>query len=126
MKWLLLVFAFTFLSTNAMGEWTTVINGKNDRGAIYYFDYSTIRKASNRVKIWELIDFSIAQKVGLSIKSQTEFDCENEQIRPLFILSYEKNMGMGEPNNIVSEPSEWAPVVPESVEEALFKAACGK
>ena len=126
MKWLLLVFAFTFLSTNAMAEWTAVITGKNDRGAIYYFDYSTIRKASNRVKVWELIDFSIAQKVGLSMKSQAEFDCENEQSRLLFILSYDKNMGMGEPNNTVNEPSEWQPVVPESVGEALFKAACGK
>ena len=129
MKWLLLVFAFIFISTNAMSEWTAVIAEESNGGSIFYFDYSTIRKASNRVKVWELRDFSNAQEVGvrvLSIKSQTEFDCENEQSRLLFILSYVKNMGMGEPNNTVNEPSEWQPVVPESVGEALFKAACGK
>lgn len=129
MKWLLLVFAFIFISTNAMAEWTAVIAEESNGGSIFYFDYSTIRKASNRVKVWELRDFSNAQEVGvkvLSIKSQTEFDCENEQTRRLFLLTYDKNMGMGEVNHTDSKPSEWAPAVPESVGESLLKAACGK
>ena len=115
-------------STSVMAEWTAV--GSADTDTIYA-DLSTIRKSGDRVKMWALLDFKVIQtlvdKRYLSEVSQSEYDCKEETSRLSALIFYSKNMGAGEvvysSGAMHEEPR---PVSPGSVDEALFKVACGK
>ena len=114
-------------------EWVEVSSDNTD--TIYYANPTTIRKAGNMVKIWELYDLKTAQKSSegtsyLSMKMQSEYDCKEERQRTLFISHYSKNMGRGEAvfsfSYTDSNINSWTPVSPGSVGEGLWKFACGK
>lgn len=96
-----------------------------------YADRSTIRKAGKKVKMWVLFDYKTAMPLStgkpyLSFQEQREFDCKKEQLRGLYSTFYSENMRMGEAVGIIDTPSNWSPVSPESMDEALWKFACGK
>lgn len=95
-----------------------------------YADPATIHKAGRKVKMWDAMDFSITQtavgKQFRSIQSQREFDCNESSIRLLYSRFYTRQMGNGDvvlTSNIVRD---WAPVSPDSIDEILWKFACGK
>jgi hypothetical protein len=62
-----------------------------------------------------------------SLKLLIEYDCAEEQSRGLAIYAYSGQMGSGE---IVSsrsgDPDKWKPVMPGTMGESKWKAACGK
>lgn len=130
---LLIAALLAVFSTNVMAEWTRV-SGDDDSTA--YADLSTIRKSGDKVKMWEMADFTAAQTVKtpsnmlylyLSMESQYEYDCKEETSRMLTFIWYSKNMGAGEviykSGNI---HAEFEPVAPGSYGGILFKVACGK
>jgi hypothetical protein len=63
-------------------------------------------------KKYENINYSIALK---------EINCSNKKGSNLFLTYYSKE---GKPMFTYSSDSEWNPIVPESVGEALYKAVC--
>ena len=125
---LLVAALLAVFSTSVMAEWTEV--GGNDTKTTYA-DLSTIRKSGDRVKIWSLFDFIVVQTVNgkrfLSTAVQYEYDCKEEISRKLAFNVYSKNMGAGEvvhtSGAIHEEPH---PIPPGSIENSLFKVACGK
>ena len=125
MKWLL--FIFTFISTNAMAEWTPVVASDTFYA---YINYSTIRKSGNMVKMWVLYDYKTSQLLGrvkfLSIKAQEEYDCKEEHVRSLANIWASDNMGHGDIINSNIQISNWNPVSPDSIVEGLFRKACDK
>jgi hypothetical protein len=63
----------------------------------------------------------------LSKKIQHGHDCKEARMRTLFFTLHSGHMGSG--NAVSSEdgiPANWIPVVPGSIDEALWKFACRK
>ena len=110
-----------------MAEWTAVGNA----GVSVYSDFGTINRIGNKVKIWSLLDYKTVKKVGsyrfLSQMMRFEYDCEEETTRLLDAYSYSGNMRQGE--TVYSDANikrEAESIVPESIEDTLFKIACSK
>lgn len=129
---LLFTLFVVFISNSAVAEWIFITNSKFFDGTSLYVDYATIRKKGRTVKMWSLLDFRNKQKLPsgdnfLSVKTQDEYDCEEEQNRELYNLALSENMGLGQAVHIVDAPSfKWQPIVPESHGETLWKIACNK
>lgn len=95
-----------------------------------YADPATIRKTGNRVKMWDLLDYNMADKISgkpyMSIRGQSEYDCKEEKIRSLYATYHSENMARGEVVSTGTKPSNWEPVAPGSMAAALWKMACKK
>ena len=118
------------VSTNVFAEWTEV--GGSADGMTSYADFGTIKRKGNKVKMWSLLDFKTIKKGSgderyLSSVTRNEYDCEEETARQLDIHWYSSNMGQGEivwsTTNYKEEPRS---ILPGSIDETLFKIACGK
>jgi len=96
-----------------------------------YFDPDTIRRKGNLVTMVQLIDFKTMQggrspSRFSSTKIQKEFDCAEERLRLLALTDFWGNMGTGEPAGAYVEGGNWVTVEPDSINQALWKLACGK
>lgn len=127
---LLIAALLAVFSTSAMGEWT-IVTGDDNTSA--YADLSTIRKSGDKVKMWGLIDLKVAKTSKadgtrfLSSVSQNEYDCKEETSRVLSFNWYLKNMGVGEVvYSSGNAHAEFEPRPPGSIDNMLFKVACGK
>ena len=123
-----LVLLLLMVSTNVFAEWTEV--GGNDEMTVYN-DFSSIKKQVNKIKMWSMFDFKTVKKIEndsfLSQVFHYEYDCINETIKQLDFIWYSGNMKSGDvvysQRNMNIEPIS---VTPESINEHLFKIACGK
>jgi hypothetical protein len=59
-------------------------------------------------------------------KGQSEYDCAQERLRLLALVEYSGNIGKGKVVYTDSIEQPWKPVVPRSVDQALWKLACDK
>jgi hypothetical protein len=122
MKKLLLTLILAAVSSSSMAEWVEV--GSNDYydGSIEvtaYADPTSIRKVGDIVKMRSRVDYKPIEMVdgkkqwsiiakAISVEwSQGESDCKNRQFRAE--ISY-----------------DWTPVTPDSIDDKLWKYACGK
>jgi hypothetical protein len=129
MRKLLLVLMLTFMSTNVMAEWTALKWTHEDGGLTLYVDYTTIRKKDNIIKMLSLVDFEVTEKGEVDLfssRAQNEYDCKEKKIRQLFYALYSDSMGKGKMEHSNSEHLKWLPVRPGSMEEAMWKVACGQ
>lgn len=128
MRKVILMVLLAVVSSSAMAEWVQITVGHET--LIVYADPASLRRASNKVKMWVLIDFKMSQTVDgkpyVSLKRQDEFNCKDEQSRTLFTSAYSRNMGGGDVIYSESISYKWSPVMPGSVGEGLWKFACGK
>lgn len=121
------------VSSSALAGWVQV--GSN-AGFNSYADPSTIRKEGvkamegSKAKMLSLVDYTAtvtaAGKSFASIKAQHEFDCRQEQVRMLYASFYSGHMGTGVEVGNQFQPENWRPVPTRSIEEILWKVACGK
>ena len=130
MKPLLLGLMLLVTAGAAIAEWT--IAGFSDE-ADKYVDIATIRRNGNLVKMWDLADFKtkmVRTDTGdtyLSSKMQSEYDCKEEKVRILAFNWFSGQMGSGKVVYLDHDPSDkWSPISPGSVNEILWKIACGK
>ncbi len=109
------------VSSSAIAEWVEV--GTNDYHASIeitaYADPTSIRKVGDIVKMRTRVGYKPVEMVdgkkqksiiakAISVEwSQGEYDCKNIQFRAE--ISY-----------------EWTPVTPDSIDDKLWKYACGK
>ena len=127
MRKAIVMLLIAIVSKGAVAAWTEV-----GATAIFfaYVDPSTISRVGSKVKMWDLFDFSITQTVMnkqfLSIKSQREFDCKEKSLRLHYTTFHSLKMGAGNIVNTSNLVRDWAPVSPESIDEILWKFACGK
>ncbi|MBT3887698.1 MAG: hypothetical protein HOF66_00260 [Nitrosomonadaceae bacterium] len=129
MRKLLLILMLTFMSTNVMAEWTALKWTHEDGGLTLYVDYTTVRKKDNIVKMLSLVDFEVTEKGEVDLfssRAQNEYDCKEKKIRQLFYALYSDSMGKGKMEHSNSEHLKWLPVRPGSMEEAMWKVACGQ
>ena len=133
MKKSILILLLSALSSHAIADWVQV--GSNANFASYA-DPASIRKEGikamegSKAKMLSLIDYTTeltkAGKTYASIKVQHEFDCRQEQVRILYSSIYSGHMGNGAEVESKFLPESWRPVSVHSVEEVLWKVACGK
>ncbi len=101
----------------------------SDESITIYADLSTIRRVANKVTMWEVGDFKMANKSGgksfISMRKQQEYDCKENKIRTLHITLYSDNMGRGEAIHTGNKPRDWEPVAPNSYGDFLLRTACG-
>ena len=125
--WLLIIL-LVLNSGPAYAEWVSI--GSTDDGMTAYGDPDTICRKGEMVKMWSLFDFQIMQYVegipSLSKKGHSEYDCAEERLRLLALVEYSGNLGKGKVvySDTIEQP--WKPVVPRSVDQALWKLACDK
>jgi len=127
MKKLPIILLLAVLSTSAMAEWVPI----NDNDiSTYYVDPATIRKAGNKVRMWSMDDYKTMKGDGeykfFSMKSQFEYDCQNETSTLVANLSFSGNMGSGQVVGTSSKRSDPMPVSPGSIAELIWKEVCGK
>jgi len=116
------------VSSNAAAEWLKV---GTSAIAASYADQETIRRAGTLVKMWGLLDFTVAQqspasreKHYLSEKTQVEFDCRKERARMLSYTLHSENMGRGNVVHSSSKPEKWESVPLGSAMAAARRFAC--
>ena len=135
MKYAVIMIPLLFLSSGtAYAEWVEVVTSDDHGGYTTYIDPDTLRRKGNLVKIWILYDFKAAQDERfhsyISVKRLNEYDCEDERNRNLAYLKYSGPMGTREVVDSYVDsymyPSNWAPVVPDSVGKVLWRFVCGK
>jgi hypothetical protein len=102
-----------------------------------YFDPKTIRRDGDLVTLWQLTDYKWMQgnavfgqfMMGphrfLSTKTQKEFDCAHRRVRLLASSEFSQHMGTGIQNAVAVAQGYGQPVEPDSINDALFKMACG-
>lgn len=116
------------VSSSAAAEWIAVSSNET---FTTYVDPASIRKEANMAKMWDLLDFNKARvhPVGVSYlsgRSQNEYDCKEERTRRLAFSFHSGNMSGVETVYINSDSGNWTPVAPGSINELLWKIACGK
>jgi hypothetical protein len=119
-----------FLSSNpAYAEWVAV-GGKVEAGMGAYADSATMRREGDLVKMEVLFDFKTRQtKAGVlysSANAQMEYDCAEQRFRGLAVMYFSGNMGSGNVLDRNSSKGKWLPVSPGSLDQTLWKVACGK
>ena len=124
----ILMMLLALASGGAEAEWVVV--GSNEKYTAYA-DPDTIRRSTDNVKMWDLLDFKTVGKLSsggefMSMKTQVEYDCKEERWRTHYLSWHSKNMGAGEIVNYIADLGKWQPVPPGSVTESIAKFACGK
>jgi hypothetical protein len=118
------------VSSGAAAEWVGIRS--NDTGTLYA-DPTTIHRKGSTATMWNLYDYQTAMiskasgKPYLSSKSQNEYECEKRQSRILHTFAHSRNMSAGETVYSWNSPkSRWSSLAPDSVDEMLWRLACGK
>jgi hypothetical protein len=116
---LTLFFTTLMFASPAHADWVKV--GVNDTGTIYV-DLDRMRIKGGYVYYWELQDFRFPVGTDgggegfLSTEVFIQGDCELFRVRKLMRTSYQKQMGMGEVDDISFADPEW-----QSVTETRYK-----
>ena len=125
----LLITLLVLSSGPAYAEWVKV-GDSDEAGRTVFVDPATIRRNSNLVKMWQFYDYKTVQTVGgirfLTAQEQWEFDCAEERSRVLALKEFSGNMRSGTVVDTNSQVGKWAPVIPGSIGQTVWKVACGK
>lgn len=105
-------------------------SGDDEAGMTVYVDSDTIRRNGNLAKMWQLFDYKTVQRVAgdslLSMKRFNEYDCAEARTRTLGYTWFSGHMGSGNVVYSTSEVQQWEQVAPRSINQTLWKEACGK
>ena len=125
--WLLLTL-LVLCSGPAYAEWVAM--GESDSDTTVYVDPDTRLPKGKLVKIWILYNFTrvrtVADESYFSNKAYEEYDCAQVRHRTLVDMRFSSTMGFGNVVYNKSSQGKWLPVAPQSINEALWKVACGK
>jgi hypothetical protein len=104
--------------------------GASDSGTTVYADPATMRREGDLVKMLVLFDFKTKQTKAdvsySSAKAQMEYDCAEQRFEGLAVMYFSGNMGNGNLLDRSSSKGKWLRVIPDSIDHALWKLACGK
>lgn len=126
--WLMIM--LLVLSSGAVYAAWILTSGDDEAGMTVYVDSDTIRRNGNSAKMWQLFDYKTVQRVAgdslLSMKRFNEYDCAEARTRTLGYTWFSGHMGSGNVVYSTSEVQQWEQVAPHSINQTLWKAACGK
>ena len=124
-----LLFILCLFSMTAHAEWA-YFNYSDT--ATHYIDYSRTKTEGRYKSMWVLADLKSPkiEAFGKQYKSQVTkdiIDCQGSRIQSVGLYFYSEQMGKGEivwSNSRSIQESEWTFPPPNSINEALIKAAC--
>lgn len=97
-----------------------------------YVDPDSIRREGNLVTMRQLINFKWMQGSArgptrfMSTETHKQFDCTEKRLRLLAFTEFSHGMGTGIRAAGYVDKGNWIPVEPESINQALWEAGCGK
>ncbi|MEP6934841.1 MAG: surface-adhesin E family protein [Nitrospirota bacterium] len=126
----LLIMLLVLNSGPAYAEWVPV-SGIDQARATVYVDPGTIHPQGNLVTLWYLTDFKTMQggqspSRFSSTKTHKQFDCAKERLLVLAATDFYGKMGTGELSAAYVDKDNWLSAEPGSLNQALWKVACGK
>lgn len=104
-------------------RWTSVFTGRDAP----FFDLATARRKGSNVTVWLLFNHGASDKwpdKSMSHMIQWEYDCDERLSRQLTMLTYPRRDGVGKISNKTFVPTEWQPVVPDTIGEGLLNYSC--
>lgn len=128
-KRLALALAFAVLSGSVLAEWVEV--EKFDDGMRVFVDKATARRSGDTAQVSHLVRWGEPQvEPGypnyLSTIVRTSYDCIGKREKYLASTSYTGTMGNG--TKVISDEDEvenWYSISESSLEDKLWKIACG-
>jgi len=125
---LLLVFLF---QDPVQAEWVALDKRfQTPQVQTLYFDPQTISRDNQLASLWDLTDIKWTDGMltpkFLSAKTHKQFDCARVRFRILEIVQFSRQMGTGKSWNGYIENGNWQPVQLQTVNHALWEAACRK
>ncbi|MET3009165.1 surface-adhesin E family protein [Stenotrophomonas koreensis] len=119
--------ALAMVSHVAVAGWIPIDSPPN---RTIYADLKAARESGDLITLWVLIDHDTVQKEAddsyLSSKGQWEINCKENSARQLFHVIYPGHMGGGDTIWSGSLDRQLQPIVPGSIGQTLFEAACDK
>lgn len=95
-----------------------------------YFDPDTIRQNGNMATLWQLADIKWLDGAPpprfLSATTHKQFDCPRLRFRVLEIVQFSRQMATGKSWNGYIENGNWQTVESQTINHALWEAACRK
>lgn len=103
-----------------------------------YVDPDSIRREGNVAGLRQLTDYVWMQgNAGFgrflpgphrffSTVTRKEFHCADKRVRLLAFTEFSQHMGAGRPADGYVDQSQWLPIEPASLNEALWKIACSQ
>lgn len=97
-----------------------------------YVDPETISREGNLVTVLQLTDYRWMQGGPratprfLSTTTKKQFDCTEKLLRLLGFTEFPRRMAAGSPADEYVDSDRWLPVRPDSIDQDLWKMACGK
>jgi hypothetical protein len=133
MSRMILMLLLAVVSNIAMAsDWVFIDSaGDEQRHFSEYVDSGSIHRNGDMVKMWAMEDNKVEHHIiqgqeYRSIKKLWEIDCKSEQMRVVDTNYFSGHMGSGVPILTATRSTEPRPVSPGSIDELLFKFACGK
>ncbi len=130
MKQLIAALLLMGMAFTAHAEFTKYFE---DDDTVAYLDRDSISRAGRETRMWTIDDYRKPQndlegrKPYLSVKSQWVFDCAKRLSDVLIAFYYTEPMARGEEAySGAAEQRSWDKVVPGSIGELAFRAACAK
>ena len=114
-------------SASAADEWTFV--GSGDIGNVSYAKPSSINRHGNIATMWSMENFKNARSLVdvkyLSMRTQDEYDCKEEQSRTVSGIFYSGEMAAGDVVYSYNDTNgEWFPVAQASLGRLMLNVAC--
>ena len=130
----LLIMILTLIQTPVQAEWVMMDDRYQSPGLqTIYVDPNTIHREGTVVTASALIDWKWMQGNRsptrfYSTKMTKQFDCAEKLVRTLATTDFYGHMGTGEVIGGGGHTSEshWVAIEPESLNQGLWEAACGK
>ncbi len=131
MKTLFLIVTLGLASSSAFADWTPV-NVEED-GITQYVSLNSIRRDGTIVEMWDLIDFGnghdkrakkFMYQDTLSIKTLSQYDCQEPRMKMLTVMQYDKNMARGKIIDSSYKAEDWQKISPLSDWGRLRTIAC--
>ena len=118
--------ALAAFSCNATAEWV-MVDDHDDYVA--YADPATISRQGNLVRMSDLIDLKSPRpsphgKQHASSTAQSEFDCQNSQIRTIAFSLHSGQMGNGDLVETAAASRNWLPIAAGTLLNILWQFAC--
>ena len=119
-----ILYILLIISIPAYADWIKLASSTDGD---MYVESNSIRKNGNSVLFWSLQDYKQKNELGdLSMKLRQEINCKEETIKMISIVSYSKNMGLGNVNLSGNASREITHIPPGTLNEEIYKFVCNK
>ena len=119
----LLLASLLSITQAALAEWTLV--AQSIRDAKIYYETTSITRASDKVRVWIMIDMPTRQPDGsLSLREYWEMNCGEISYRILQQEKYPEHQNKGPRVSGETDAGDWRYIGPDGIDRIILKRAC--